>query len=129
MVLPTVGRFLLDSLTHVPQTSDEFNSAALSAQWKWNYQSRMDKWSLDRRLGYLRLDAFKPLKKGALLQAGNTLTQRCTRAEKCDVTIKMDLNGMADGQQAGLCHFAGAFSALGVSQSAGKRILTFNNNG
>jgi len=113
----------------VPQTSDEFDSARLSAQWEWNHQPRKDKWSLSERPGYLRLHAFRPLKKGSLLHAGNTLTQRSMRADKSEAVIEIDLSGMADGQQAGLCHFAGTYSTLGLRQSAGKRILTYDNNG
>ena len=113
----------------VPQTSDEFDATRVSVQWEWNHQPRKEKWSLNERSGHLRLHAFKPLRKGSLLHAGNTLSQRSLRADKCEAIVKLDLSGMADGQQAGLCHFARTGSTLGVIQTAGKRILTFNNNG
>ncbi len=36
---------------------------------------------------------------------------------------------MADGQKAGLCHFAGSHSALGVRQEGTTRMLEYKNNG
>jgi beta-xylosidase len=112
-----------------PQSNDEFDEKALPPQWEWNYQPRDDKWSLAERPGFLRLHAFKPLAENDLLKAGNTLTQRAFRTGKNEVTVKFDLTGMADGQHAGLCHFAGAWSAMGVLQSRGARTLIYNEKG
>lgn len=112
-----------------PQTSDEFDAKSLGVQWEWNHQPRAEKWSLSQRPGFLRLHAFKPLKKGDLLRAGNTLSQRSLRAQNNQVIVKLDLAGMADGQQAGLCHFARTYGTLGVIQSGPKRTLVFSDNG
>ena len=112
-----------------PQTSDEFDEASLPPQWEWNYQPRNDKWSLTERPGWLRLHAFKPLQNDTLTKAGDTLTQRCLRTSSNEVVIKLDLSGMADGQKCGLCHFAGAHSYLGVSQTSATRNLEYDNNG
>ncbi|MGD1083476.1 MAG: glycoside hydrolase 43 family protein [Verrucomicrobiota bacterium] len=112
------------------QTDDEFDQSSLPPQWEWNYQPRADKWSLTERPGWLRLRAFPPLAPDNLLKAGNTLTQRSLRASTNEVVIKLDLAGMADGQKAGLCHFASPhYSALGVSQTAGTRALEFSTSG
>ena len=109
---------------------DEFNAPELRAEWEWNYQPRPEKWSLAERPGFLRLQAFKPLRPGDLFKAGNTLTQRslCCR-ESCEVTVKLDIGGMADGQHAGLCHFAKTRGSIGVKQAAGIRRLVLDNNG
>lgn len=112
-----------------PQTSDGFSGPSLSPQWEWNYQPRADRWSLTERPGWLRLHAFKPLEPDNLLKAGNTLTQRCFRTAASEVVIELDLSGMADGQQAGLCHFAKTHSALGVRQEGNTRTLVNVNNG
>ena len=111
-----------------PQTSDEFNGAELPAQWEWNYQPRAGKWSLTERPGWLRLHAFAPLVRGDLMKAGNTLTQRALRTKANEVVIELDLAGMADGQQAGLCHFSKTHAALGVVQEGARRILVSVNN-
>ncbi len=113
----------------VPQTDDEFDAKALAPQWEWNYQPRAEKWSLTERPGFLRLHAFKPLAANNLLKAGNTLTQRALRTDANEVTIKLELAGMADGQEAGLCHLARSPSTLGVSQNGTVRTLTFTDAG
>ena len=112
-----------------PQSSDEFNSPILEPQWEWNYQPRSEKWSLNERPGWLRLHAFRPLEPDNLMKAGNTLTQRCFRTFTNEVVIELDLSGMADGQQAGLCHFAKTYSAVGVKQDGATRRLVNVNNG
>jgi beta-xylosidase len=131
-----IGRMVWSGKKPVPdvpmvrmQTSDDFNAPNLPPQWEWNYQPRSEKWSLTERPGWLRLHAFKPLAADNLLKAGNTLTQRTLRTATNTVVVKLDLSGMADGQKAGLCHFARSHSALGVAQSGTVRKLEFRRNG
>jgi beta-xylosidase len=112
-----------------PQSSDDFGTANLGVQWEWNYQPRADKWSLTERPGFLRLHAFRPLRPDDLMSAGNTLTQRCFRTSDNRVVLKLDLSGLADGQNAGLCHFAKAHSALGVVQDGKVRRIEYRENG
>ncbi|MBC7889786.1 MAG: glycoside hydrolase 43 family protein [Ferruginibacter sp.] len=119
-----------------PQTNDEFNNAVLPVQWEWNYQPRKENWSLTQRAGFLRLHAFVPVKlkdekdkRSLLYRAGNTITQRCMRTKKNEVTIKMDITKMADRQLAGLCHYAATYSTFGIKQLAGVRRLVYDNNG
>lgn len=111
-----------------PQSSDDFAGPKLGLQWSWNYQPRSDKWSLAERPGYLRLYAFPPLKRDTLKKAGNTLTQRsmCT---PCNVaTLALDLSGLADGQVAGLCHYSGSTSTIGVRRASDAITLEFSHN-
>jgi len=111
------------------QTDEEFHGPQFGVQWEWNYQPRAEKWSLTERPGFLRLHAFRPLEPGNIKKAGNTLTQRSLRTASNEVTVKVDLSGMADGQQSGICHFAKTSSLFGVTQRDGVRILTYNNDG
>jgi len=118
------------------RTNDEFSYNKLAVQWEWNYQPRMQMWSLAERPGFLRLHAFVPLKgreKDRLLpcfyRAGNTLTQRSMRTKSCRVTIKMNIEGMADGQLAGLCHFSSGYSTFGIKQWSGIRTLVYDSDG
>jgi beta-xylosidase len=115
--------------TTPPRTDDEFNTDKLAPQWEWNHQPRADKWSLTQRPEYLRLRAFKPNKPNDLSKAGNTLSQRALRTVTNLATAKLDLAGMADGQQAGLCHFARTYCSIGVLQSAGVRSIVLNDAG
>lgn len=113
-----------------PQTNDEFNKTKLPPQWEWNYQPRADKWSLTERHGWLRLHAFKPLETDNILKVGNTLTQRTMRTVSNEVIIKLDVRGMADGQKAGICHFAPpSYSSLGMASDGMTRKLEFNLKG
>ena len=108
-----------------PQSSDDFDKLSLGPQWEWNHQPRNEMWSLTDRPGHLRLKAFRPLQNDDLFKAGNTLTQRCFGTARNEVIVRIDLAGMADGQRAGLCHYAGSFAMMGVCQNDGKRRLEF----
>ncbi len=112
----------------VPQTDDEFEAKSLPAQWEWNYQPRGEMVAVGAA-GFFAAACVAPLQPNDLLKAGNTLTQRCLRTETNEVTLKLDISGMADGEQAGLCHFAKGYSTVGISQSGETRTLTFNEGG
>lgn len=113
----------------VPQSSDDFKGPKLGLQWEWNYQPRADKWSLTERRGFLRLHAFKPLRGDQLKTAGNTLTQRSMRTPNNIATLAMDISGIADGQVAGLCHYSGDNSTVGVRREGSAVTLEFSRNG
>ena len=115
----------------VPQGSDEFTGPTLNPRWQWNYQPRADKWSLTARSGYLRLSAFKPLTTGAFFTAGNTIGQRYFKGDTVQAEVKININNMADGEEAGMCHFNGGkdYATIGVVQSGTTRTLTYNNTG
>lgn len=112
-----------------PRTSDDFGAGELAPQWEWNHQPRAGKWSLSERRGFLRLHAFPPLRPDDLMTAGNTITQRCFRSARNEVVLKLELAGMVDGQKAGLCHFAGTHSALGVVRDGKIRRIEYRENG
>ena len=106
-----------------PSRSDDFDNPVLGPQWQWNYQPRTEMFSLTERPGWLRLKAFRPLENDRLLKAGNTLTQRSFRSKANEVTIRMDISQMTDGQHAGLCHFAAHSGCLGVVRENGQLFL------
>jgi len=45
------------------------------------------------------------------------------------VIVQLDLNGMLDGQVAGVCHFSSSYSSIGIKQENGKRMLVYDSNG
>jgi beta-xylosidase len=125
---------IIDSRTPLKiQTDDEFNATTLPVQWEWNYQPRKEKWSLTEHYGFLRLYAFTPINpsdnRNLIFRAGNTLTQRSMRTTRNEATTKIDISGMANGQYAGLCHYASTYSTFGVKQTDGIRTLVYDNNG
>ena len=111
------------------QASDDFREPTLKPQWEWNYQPRREKWSLNERPGFLRLHAFLPVKPNDFKTAGNTLTQRSLWTRQNAVTVKLDLAGMADGQQGGIVHYSGSWCTFGVSDKGGSRMLTLCRDG
>ena len=120
--LPEVGR------THAPvapQTSDEFSRAKLGLQWEWNHNPADGHWSLTERPGFLRL---KALPADRLVTARNTLTQVMHGAAP-QVTARLDVTRMADGQKAGLAMFGKRPSWIGVVQRDGKRHVGFSHAG
>ncbi len=121
--MPAVGTQKLEMAR-----SDDFESGVLGPQWQWNYQPRDDMWSLKVRPGWLRLRAYRPLENDKLLKAGNTLTQRSFRSAANEVTIRMDISQMADGQHAGLTHFAERSGCLGVMNIGGTTYLETRRN-
>lgn len=110
-------------------TADDFTRPVLRPQWEWNYQPRADRWSLTARPGFLRLTAFAPLAGDDLTRVGNVLTQRAFRSTASTATVRLELGGMADGQHAGLSHFAATYAGLGVSRAGSATTLTLNVNG
>jgi beta-xylosidase len=109
--------------------SDDFASPTLRPEWQWNYQPRPGMWSLTERKGFLRLHAFAPLKQGDLKCVGNVLTQRAFRSSHNQFTVKLDVSGMVDGEEAGLSHFAKTFASISVVQSGSTRTTSVNDNG
>ncbi|HEY8964843.1 MAG TPA: hypothetical protein VIM58_00255, partial [Candidatus Methylacidiphilales bacterium] len=105
------------------RTSDDFADPKLGPQWEWNYQPLASMWSLSESPGALRLHAFKPLRGDNLRFVGNMLTQRAFRTAKNTVTVTLSLDGMSDGQVAGLCHYGRGFSGIVVCQENGSRYV------
>ena len=93
------------------------------------HQPRADKWSLGERPGWLRLHAFKPLERGNFFKAGNTLSERLIGYSGGTVEVKLDADGMADGQIAGLVFYWRNYAQVGVAQREGKRRIICNDNG
>lgn len=108
--------------------SDDFDDLTLAPWWQWNYQPREGYWSLTERPGWMRLRAYRPIEANKLLKAGNTLTQRVFRTKESKVIIKMDLQGMANGQRAGLAHYAGESGTLGVVCEGDSLFVEFRHN-
>jgi beta-xylosidase len=115
----------------LPLGSDEFDGPTLKPQWLWNHQPRADAWSLTERPGFLRLHAFRPIQPDNFFKVGNVLNQRRMRSLRTVATVKLDLSGMAEGQEAGLAEFnSGQNSArIGVVEKLGAKTLQYVEDG
>jgi beta-xylosidase len=111
---PVLGRPIM-----VPQSSDEFSGATLMPQWEWTRQPKSGEWSLSANSGFLRLYA-----------SGIMLTQKFMKGDTGLATCKVDISKMVDNQEAGLCHYDGAYYArIGIAQTGGVRRFKYNDGG
>ncbi len=108
-----------------PATSDGFDSAALGLQWAWNHNPQDRRWSLSARPGWLRLQASHA---PSFWQAPNTLTQKIM-GRTGRAVCKLDIRGIVDGQEAGLCLMGGAPHWLYIFGEAGRRRVVVSNSG
>jgi beta-xylosidase len=108
-----------------PQTSDEFTAPTLSAMWEWNHNPDDTRWSLTERPGFLRLH---PSQGADLLHARNSLTE-CMQNESLQITTRLYVDGLKEGDRAGLSIFDRGASQIGVVQQNGNRSLYISING
>lgn len=107
------------------QDSDEFSSPRLGLQWSWNHNPDNTRWSLTRRPGYLRIQASH---SDYLVGARNTLTQ-ILQGPQSDITTRIELQGMADTQRAGLSLFGVKVPWVGVVREGRANYITYSNAG
>jgi beta-xylosidase len=108
-----------------PQTSDEFSSKTLGLQWEWNHNPVDHEWSLHDRPGFMRLHAMHATD---LVAAHNTLTQ-VLQGERSEMTVRMDVAGMQNGQKAGFAMFQLQPAWIGIVQKNNERFVTFSSAG
>jgi beta-xylosidase len=91
-----------------------------------------DKWSLTEHKGYLRLHATKTVDSSDnFFKAANTIEQRFMSSEQVNITVKIRVNGMSDGQRAGLVNYNGGkdYALCGIVMERGVRYLYYDQNG
>ena len=74
------------------------------------------------------MKAVKPIESNNLKKTPNILTQRIYRTGFNQVTTKIKVEGMADGQVAGLCHYAHTYAYIGLQKTNGNPEIVFNEN-
>lgn len=79
--------------------------------------------------GSLRMFAYAPLLPNKFHAIGNILTQRSMRSRRNEVIVKLGLSGMANGQLAGLAHFAVNYCSIQVKQADSRRTVQYEANG
>lgn len=126
-----VGKMVLNSKLPLSKRKNKTNKEIIikgfsAEDWEWNYHPRKEFYI--RSANALTLNAFKPLKEDDLLKAGNTLTLRSYQTPWNEVTVRIDLSKMAEGQRSGICHFSSPWSEFGVEMKNGKRILYHRTN-
>ncbi|PXA98478.1 glycosyl hydrolase [Nostoc sp. 3335mG] len=104
-----------------PASSDDFASATLGLQWRWNHNPDDTRWSLSERPGWLRLRATRAEN---IWLARNTLTQKA-QGPASRATVRLDLAGIRPGDVCGFGTFGKISAQLSVlGQPGGGRALT-----
>ena len=122
--VPFVAVAQQQTVPHAPyQRSEDFNGKTLGRIWQWNHNPDDSKWSLEN--GRLRLQSM-PAEQ--LMWARNSLTQRVIGPTSI-TTVELYLQGMKDGDVAGLgnvnvpCSWIGVSLPLSPSQGKGNSYL------
>ena len=110
--------FSSSSLPRAPYNRNEdFNGKTLGRVWQWNHNPDDTKWNLKN--GRLRLQSM-PAEQ--LMWARNTLTQRAI-GPTSTTTVELYVNGMKDGDVAGLGNINVPCSWLGIVKEGNKMTL------
>jgi len=127
--LPVAGGAAPDTGATTPdvrlQDSDEFSNDKLGLQWSWNHNPDDARWSLAQRPGYLRLEADQARH---LVSARNVLTQ-VLQGPASQITARLELGGLGEGQRAGLALFGVKVPWIGVVRGGKADYLTVANAG
>lgn len=91
---------------------DDFNEEKLGLPWQWTGNPNESFFSLTERKGYLRLNSVTT--KESLWNCSNVLTRKIA-CESFQVTVKMDLSQLADGNRAGVVMLGGGYASLMIS--------------
>lgn len=96
-----------------PPSSNEFSGRMLGRQWQWNHNPDDERWSLTERPGFMRL---KATASDAFWTARNTLVQK-GQGPRSRGVAKLDVRGLAVGDQCGLGSFGKFSSQLVVTRT------------
>lgn len=109
--------------------SDDFDrkprEVSFGKAWQWNHNPVAGLWSLDSRLGFLRLKTDRV--DATLEQARNTLTQRTFGPESSAETY-VEFGSMKVGDYAGLCLLQRRYGFIGVTRRADGFYLVMTSN-
>ncbi|WP_146403205.1 family 43 glycosylhydrolase [Planctomycetes bacterium CA13] len=103
--------------------NDDFSGPELANVWQWNHVPVESKWSLAERPGYLRLNS---MAAEDFWQARNTLTQRAMGPISIPTT-QLDMQGMRDGDVAGLALLNMPYAWIGARKQGNKYLIEVTN--
>ncbi|MGN0242817.1 MAG: family 43 glycosylhydrolase [Lachnospiraceae bacterium] len=113
---------------YLPVGSDDFEEG-LSINWNWNHQPDKNAYSVAD--GKLRMFAQTKASAGSFWAIKNIINQKYVDTDYVDVTVQMNLDGMVNGQEAGITHFNGGdtYLTLGVVMEEDEKRIRFDDNG
>lgn len=105
------------------QTSDGFDSAQLSLQWRWQANYREEWFSLTANSGYLRLHSL-PVDDTNLWNVPQVITQKFP-AEAFEVVTKVHVNNLRDGDVTGIAATGSDYATVQVRQMDRERLISY----
>jgi len=102
----------------------DYNGSNLKPGFEWNHNPDNRYWSLTARTGYLRLTNGTLATNGVVTGARNILTTRTYGPESFG-TIAMEINGMKNGDIAGLVAFNRNYAYCGVKMIDGQKYIIY----
>jgi len=106
----------------VPETSDEFSTPALGAQWQWQANPRPEFFSLWEKPGALRLYCLHAPTNTSLYGASNLLLQKFP-APAFTVTTALDFSAGQENNAAGLIVFGYSYAWIGLRRTVDSLLL------
>ena len=100
-----------------PASSDDFDSQELKPQWQFNHNPVDGGWSLSENPGTLTIHA---LKADGFPKARNTIGQKLM-GYVGNVTVRMDVSDIAEGQYCGLAVMGNVNHTIGVRCADGQK--------
>ena len=111
----------------IPQTSDEFDAAALGLQWQWQANHDENWYSLTARKGWLRLFA-RSTREVDLDKVPNVLLQKFP-AHSFIAETHLDSAAAGVGEEAGLVVIGGTCAALAIQRTQHGDQVVLRNGG
>ncbi len=113
-----------------PDTTDEFETGDMMLQWQWNanyddswFETKTDVYGNKAENGsYIKLNAVSSTPARPVGDYRNLLLQKWPAPEFTCVT-KMSLNGLKDGDYAGIVSLGVDYAALGIAKKDGSYII------
>ncbi|NMB38666.1 MAG: glycosyl hydrolase 43 family protein [Firmicutes bacterium] len=103
-----------DDFRYQPDRDGKIN---LNPVWQWNHNPKDDLWSVTERPGALRIYTDKVVED--ICQANNILTQRML-FPGCSGIIKVDAQGIKEGDYAGICALQGCYQMIAITKEDGQ---------
>ncbi|MDP2423007.1 MAG: family 43 glycosylhydrolase, partial [Bacteroidales bacterium] len=105
------------------QTTDEFDGEGLSLQWRWQANYRDEWYSLTEKPGHLRLFS-KPMDNDNLWTIPQVISRKFP-AEEFEVTAKLLVNNLKDGDVAGIVVTGNDYATIRVFNNDGQRVVLY----
>lgn len=111
-----------DGFIDVPEDSDEFDKEKLGLQWQWNANYQENWYQMEPERSSICLYAQIVESGIPLCDVSNLLLQKWP-APEFQITAKLEVSGLIDGDYAGMISLGGVYTGLALKVKDGRRNL------